>query len=165
MINLESDRYNFVLGVAYSRRCAIIAPVRVRGPLLLAIVLLVGGCDAERGGFGPLPTTAGATSTVPAGGSPSPPTADAPVVIATPGYVYEPLSVTLTAGRETILELRNPDSRAHTLTVNELSLQMVARPGETVRLPISPARRGSFVMYCSSPGHRAAGHQGRFLVR
>jgi heme/copper-type cytochrome/quinol oxidase subunit 2 len=86
-------------------------------------------------------------------------------VVATPGSVYEPLSVTLEAGRETILELRNPDSRTHTLTVNELSLQMVARAGETVRLPVLPQRTGSFVMYCSVPGHRAAGHQGRLIVR
>ena len=85
--------------------------------------------------------------------------------VATPGYRYEPAVVELAPGESVVLVLHNPDSRTHTLTINELSLQMTANPGETVRLPAQAPDEGSFVMFCSISGHLEAGHRGRFEVR
>src|SRR5688500_11564792 len=94
-----------------------------RGTLLVAMLLLA-ACDPDPAGFGPLPST---SAPGPSPNTPTPSTTAPParvVVVETPGYRYEPLGLTIEAGQEVILELRNPDSRPHTLTVNELNLQM-----------------------------------------
>jgi uncharacterized cupredoxin-like copper-binding protein len=97
--------------------------------------------------------------------SPTTPEPARDVRVATPGYRYEPAVVELAPGESVVLVLHNPDSRAHTLTINELSLQMTANAGETVRLPVQAPEEGSFVMFCSISGHLEAGHRGRLEVR
>ncbi len=87
------------------------------------------------------------------------------VAVSAPGYRYEPASVVVAPGESIVVVFHNPDSRVHTLTINELSLQMTANPGETVRLPLqAPPQEGTFVMFCSISGHLERGHRGRFEV-
>lgn len=132
--------------------------------LLLVLPLVLPSCSGDRGGFGDAPAPAQTTP----GGSP-PPAEDDPsprlVVVVTPGIRFDPPVVTLRRGEAVVLELRNTDDRPHTLTVNELSLQMRAEPGETVRLPVAaPDDPAELTMFCSIAGHRAAGHEGTLRV-
>jgi len=85
-------------------------------------------------------------------------------VIRTPGLPFDPDEVVIGAGELVTIVLDNTDSQAHTLTVNEFTLLIRAEPGERVRLPLSVETPGTFQMYCSIPGHRAAGMQGTIVV-
>lgn len=127
-------------------------------------VVLVGCSGGDPGGFGsPRPPSSPppASTASPSTPEPSP---ERVVRVSTPGYRYEPATLQLPAGEAVILELTNSDDEAHALTVEALSLQMTANPGETVRLPVQANEPGSFGMYCSFPGHRQAGHRGRIEV-
>jgi uncharacterized cupredoxin-like copper-binding protein len=54
----------------------------------------------------------------------------------------------------------------HTFVVDELTVLMLAGPGQTVRATVAlhPGNRGTFAFYCRIPGHRAAGMEGRIRV-
>ncbi|MEX2458318.1 MAG: cupredoxin domain-containing protein [Actinomycetota bacterium] len=133
-------------------------------PVAVAFVL-VGCSQGDPGGFGsPPPPGSRPPSTTTGSPAPTEASPEQVVAVSTPGNRYEPATLRLPAGEPVILELTNTDGRPHSVTVEELSLQMTANPGETVRLPIEAPDPGSFVMYCSVPGHRQAGHQGRIEV-
>jgi plastocyanin len=139
--------------------------VVLRRTIAVAVALVLAGCSGgDPGGFGsPRPPSSQppVSTTAPPTPEPSP---ERVIAVSTPGYRYEPATLRLPAGETVILELTNPDDQAHGLTVEALSLQMTANPGETVRLPVQAPESGSFVMYCSFPGHRQAGHRGRIEV-
>lgn len=140
------------------------APV-LRRILPVAVALVLVGCsEGDPGGFGTPPPGRSRTPGTTVSPSEPDPSPERVVAVSTPGNRYEPATLHLPAGEPVVLELTNTDDRPHALTVEELSLQMTANPGETVRLPIRAPASGSFVMYCSLPGHRQAGHRGRIEV-
>lgn len=139
--------------------------MRATTGIVLAGLLALGACSSDPGGFGPPPPRSSEPSPTDATADPTTASPTRTVVVSTPGYRYEPTIVVVRAGEAVVLELRNPDERAHALTVNELNVRMEAGPGERVRLPVQAPGTGSFVMYCSIPGHQQAGHRGRLEVR
>jgi cupredoxin-like protein len=142
---------------------AIIRSVRRRTALLAVAALVLAACGGDNGGFG----EGGTRPTTPTATTPRqtlPPLPDRVIAVETPGYRFEPAVVVLPRGRAVTLELRNTDDQAHSLRVDELSIELTANPGETVRLPVEAPESASFAMYCSLAGHRAAGHEGRLDV-
>lgn len=137
----------------------------MRARTLLVAAVALASCSSEPGGFGPPPDRSVSPAPSPTENSIPPGGPRRTVTVETPGYRYEPTVVVLGPGEAVTIELRNPDTRPHALTVNELSVRMEAGPGETVRLPLDAPETGSFVMYCSLPGHRQAGHRGRLDIR
>jgi cupredoxin-like protein len=140
---------------------------RLTSPVLaLALVLALTACGGgDPGGFGSTPPPGSSPSASGIATSPPDPGPGRVIRVSTPGLRYEPAVLVLPVDEPVILELVNDDDELHALTVDALSLQMTAGPGETVRLPFEAPQRGSFTMYCSISGHRAAGHTGRIRVR
>ncbi len=62
------------------------------------------------------------------------------------------------------ITLVNEDPMVHDVTVDELDLQATAGPGETIEFTIPDDASGTYVFYCSIPGHRDAGMEGSIMV-
>lgn len=86
-------------------------------------------------------------------------------VTGTDGLAFEPSQVTVTAGEVTV-ELTSQPAAPHTFTIEELDDREVvqADAGETARgtIELDP---GTYTYYCSVPGHRQAGMEGRLTVQ
>lgn len=69
-------------------------------------------------------------------------------------------------GREVTLKLVNDDGVAHDLVIPALGVrsEVVSRRGEVATLRFTPEEAGSYAYYCSLPGHRVAGMEGRIVV-
>ena len=62
------------------------------------------------------------------------------------------------------ITLVNEDPMVHDVTVDELDLQATAGPEETVEFTIPDDASGTYVFYCSIPGHREAGMEGSIMI-
>jgi uncharacterized protein len=120
-------------GVAAARRARLLAGLAAVAPFVLVAALLVAR-----------------------GQGPSDPAPGAPVVVAMTEMAYAPAEIVVPADRPVTLLLRNVGSLQHDFSVDALRLSPDARPGEqrTVEI-VAPA--GRYEVYCSFPGHRAAG--------
>jgi uncharacterized cupredoxin-like copper-binding protein len=75
-------------------------------------------------------------------------------------------AITLTVSPGTTFEMPNTGAAEHDFTVDELSVHVVAAPGETVEVTIpEDAAPGEYKFYCSVPGHEAAGMAGTLVVQ
>ena len=63
-----------------------------------------------------------------------------------------------------LVTLVNEDAIVHDFTVDELGIQATADPGASATFEIPADARGTFVFYCSIPGHREAGMEGSLMV-
>lgn len=81
---------------------------------------------------------------------------DAEVLVVADDMVYEPTGIQVTAGRSTVVELRNDGGSIHDLVLDTGWESGVVRPGETVIVELGALER-STVGWCSVPGHRDAG--------
>ena len=61
--------------------------------------------------------------------------------------------------------LRNDGRIVHNLTIDELDLQLIASPGQTVSGELVDVPPGTYTFYCSVSGHRQAGMEGTLTVR
>ncbi len=79
-----------------------------------------------------------------------------PVAVELVEMAYLPDEIVVPANTATRLLLRNAGSLQHDFSIDELRLSPDVRPGDerTVEL-IAPA--GRYEVYCTFPGHRAAG--------
>jgi plastocyanin len=117
-----------------------------RQELILAAVvaLLVAGCGA--GGDG-------TSSTEPAA------SASGGLTVTATEFAFEPADLSLPAGQDTEVTLRNDGVVEHDITVDELDLEIYADAGDSVTQTVNvPA--GSYPYYCSIPGHRQSGMEG-----
>lgn len=62
------------------------------------------------------------------------------------------------------ITLVNEDPMVHDVTVDELNLQATAGPEETIEFTIPEDASGTYVFYCSIPGHRDAGMEGSIMI-
>jgi plastocyanin len=53
----------------------------------------------------------------------------------------------------------------HNLTIDELGIQLIASPGQTVSLDVAGLPAGTYAYYCSVSGHRQAGMEGTLTVK
>lgn len=86
-------------------------------------------------------------------------------VTGTDGLAFEPSQVTVAAGEVTV-ELTSQPAATHTFAIEELGDREVvhADAGEAARGTIE-LEPGTYTYYCSIPGHRQAGMEGRLAVQ
>jgi nitrite reductase (NO-forming) len=72
------------------------------------------------------------------------------------------------AGDDLLITLVNQDGMAHDLAIPQLGVKSSLVSSEdsfaSVRLTLGEDREGVFVYYCTVPGHRQAGMEGRLVV-
>jgi nitrite reductase (NO-forming) len=78
---------------------------------------------------------------------------------------FQPDRWTATAGRWTLVELRNDDPVVHDWMVEGIpNLEVIARPGQTASLRFVLDTPGEYMVMCSVEGHAEAGMVGMLVV-
>lgn len=78
-------------------------------------------------------------------------------------FRFSPEEVTVRQGEPIAIELDAVDLE-HDYVSDELALHVHAGAGETQRGGFTATTPGTYVVYCSIPGHREAGMEGRIVV-
>lgn len=98
-------------------------------------------------------------------------TRSAPVISGAPAVVvegvdfaFEPDRLEVPANEEFYLTLVNRGALLHDLTIPDLGIQVVARPGESATVGVVAQQPGEYRMLCTVPGHTEAGMVGKFVV-
>lgn len=85
-------------------------------------------------------------------------------VTGTDGLAFEPSRLSASAG-EVLIELTAEEADRHTFTIEELNdrevVEAAAGQTESGTVELEP---GTYTFYCSVPGHREAGMEGRLTV-
>ena len=121
--------------------------------VVAATALIVSGC----GGGGGADPTAGPTT-----GTASPTAAGVVVNITGTEYSFAPKQLKASAG-PTTFRLTNNGAMEHDFVIDALHLHVMARPGKTAGTTVT-LKPGTYVVYCSVPGHRQSGMQGTLIV-
>ena len=80
-------------------------------------------------------------------------------------FAFKPGVVTVSKGEEVVLVLNNQGALSHNLVIPELDLEIKSiQTDENGRIRFTVDRTGTFVFYCSVPGHKEAGMTGELRV-
>ena len=90
------------------------------------------------------------------------PAADAATVVMV-DVAFMPDELSLPADVATDIALPNDGVALHNFVIDELSIDVAVAPGETGTATIEAAA-GEYTFYCSVPGHREAGMEGKLIV-
>lgn len=127
------------------------APARRAGlaSLFLTVVLLATACST--GGAQP-------------DRSATPSSSSSTAVLAVVGkeFSFTPATLTAVAG-ETTIRFTNNGTTGHDLLIDELHVHLMADAGKTVEANVT-LMPGTYVVYCSVPGHRSGGMEGTLTV-
>ena len=77
---------------------------------------------------------------------------------------FGPDELTITSQGTTTITLIDVGAAVHNLSVDELSVLVVAAPGRSSQVSIVDPKPGTYEFYCSVSGHRAAGMFGTLIV-
>jgi uncharacterized cupredoxin-like copper-binding protein len=98
------------------------------------------------------------------GGSPAP-SAQTVNVDGLDTFRYDPPSLTVRVGQPLHVVLANKGSLIHTFLIDELSVKILSvQGGATGETTFTAAQPGTYVFYCDTPGHKAAGMTGTLTV-
>ncbi len=86
------------------------------------------------------------------------------IVVDTVDFGFRPTEIRITAGNPVNIILANRGAIVHDLTVPALRFQLAAQPGQLREAALRAAPPGTYEFYCSVPGHRQAGMNGRVVV-
>ena len=78
---------------------------------------------------------------------------------------FRPRELEATAGHPVTLAIHNLGRIVHNLTIDELGVQLIASPGQTVSTGLDGVPPGTYTFYCSVSGHRQAGMEGTLTVK
>jgi plastocyanin len=82
---------------------------------------------------------------------------------------FSPNSFTTTVGAPTTFSLTGVDEFSHMISFDDPSLGAIGvlvGPGQTKAITFNaPTTAGTYTFYCSSPGHRDQGEEGKMIVR
>lgn len=96
---------------------------------------------------------------------PTPPVAGAPTIeVEATDFAFQPDRLTIEADKTINLTLVNQGRLVHDLSIPELNLHLVARPGETTATALTVTQPGEYQMLCTVPGHANAGMVGLVVV-
>ncbi len=77
-------------------------------------------------------------------------------------YSFAPAPLTATAGPTTI-RFTNRGATEHDLSITTLGVHLSAQPGKAAEATAT-LKPGTYLVYCSVPGHRESGMQGKLTV-
>jgi plastocyanin len=99
--------------------------------------------------------------------SPSPGACPPATVVAVQAFDlgFRPIEITIPATGSTRLVLENTGGVVHNLTVDALSIEIVASRGRSNEAVVTDPAPGTYEFYCSVSGHRQAGMVGKLIVR
>lgn len=87
-------------------------------------------------------------------------------VQAGPGFVFDPNSITVSAGEEVTITINNADTIDHDFVIDEFNVDSgVLSGGESTTVSFTPSEPGTYEFYCSVPGHRESGMVGTLIVQ
>ena len=118
---------------------------------LLAVILAVTACGGSN-----------ATSTPANGGGGS---TSGEIAVTGRYPAWQPSSLTAPVGQTVPLKVTSGDAFPHVFTIQELGISIPVAPGRTETKDIKIDNAGSYIFYCNTPGHRAAGMQGTLTVK
>lgn len=72
--------------------------------------------------------------------------------------------IEVSANQPVTLRLNNKDGYAHAFDLDEFDIHLQLAAAETAEITFTPSHAGTFIFYCSSPGHQAAGMAGSLVV-
>ena len=76
---------------------------------------------------------------------------------------FDPLTTTVKAGKSYKLTLVSKGP--HTYTVDKLGINFVVASGETKTFDLKVDKKGTYDVYCATPGHKDAGMVGELVVQ
>ena len=80
-------------------------------------------------------------------------------------YSFNPSSITVSAGDKVKIIFRNDGERNHDLVIEELGIRTkIINSGETDTIEFEVKQPGTYTFFCSLPGHRQAGMEGKLIV-
>ena len=118
--------------------------------LLAAAVIGCGGSDATPTPE-PTPSPAPSIASVRGSGSGN-------------AFRYDPPELTISAAESTTIRLVNKDVVEHDYTIDELDLKIDAPTGGSGEATLTGTAPGTYRVYCTIPGHEAAGMVGSLIV-
>jgi plastocyanin len=121
---------------------------------IAAAMFVVGGCGADGATREGTHRAAGTRAPAAAGG----------VVLKVTGteYSFAPSPLTASAGPTTI-RFTNRGATGHDFTIRALGIHLSAQPGKSAAATAT-LKPGTYLVYCSVPGHRQSGMQGKLTV-
>ena len=75
---------------------------------------------------------------------------------------FSPSTMTIKAGKPYRLELSSKGP--HTYTIDNLGINFVVASGETKTFDLLVSKKGTYNVYCATPGHSDAGMVGKLIV-
>lgn len=77
-------------------------------------------------------------------------------------FSFQPSTIHAKVGEKVRLHVQSVGQ--HTLTVDELGVNISLSPVQVTRVEVTPDRKGTFTFYCATPGHREKGMIGTLKV-
>lgn len=114
--------------------------------LLGAVVIACGGSSAT-----PTP-------------EPTPEPAAAAIEVIGNQFKYDPAEVTIPSAGSSTIRLVNKDVVEHDYTIDELEISIKAAVGGSGEATLTDVAPGTYKVYCTVPGHEAAGMVGSLVV-
>jgi nitrosocyanin len=80
-------------------------------------------------------------------------------------YTFDPLRLSVKKGSRVKITIKNTGSIVHNFVIDEFNVSSGdLNPGESAVVEFTADQSGSFAYYCSIPGHRDLGMEGKITV-
>lgn len=77
---------------------------------------------------------------------------------------FRQTEVHVKVGQPVTLSVVNEDGYAHAFDIDAFDIHRPLTANETLKIAFTPEQPGRYEFYCGSPGHKAAGMTGTFVV-
>jgi plastocyanin len=129
--------------------------------LLVALSLLAAGCgdDGDDGATGDTAEETSSTTSTTAATDGGEAGAGGEVELTAANFQFDPATLTVPSGTVTI-QLTNEDDAAHTVTIDELDVDVEVPGGESAPVEVTVPESGEVVFYCRFHGSPDGGMRG-----